>query len=484
MRKGLKLLSLIVFCMFVLSVVAGCGQGNTDKGATTAAATTEAATTAPAPSVYAENGLPMDGEVTLKVGFWESGYGKEWFDYATQTFSQKFPNVKFDVTSSPTVTEVIKTKLAAGNDDDMFDICYYGWAQLAKEGKVEPLTDLWDRAPYDVPDKKLKDVAIAGLVDSLQKYNGELYYMPLTTAICGLFFDQALFDENGWNKSPKTWDEFLALCEAIKAKGIAPITYAGVYDYESFVFDAKRFEIAAMNGNADYVKNDLVYAAPYYTSPENLERWKRQSELGKKGYFADGIVGMNHTQSQMMAIQHKAAMVISGDWIENEMKDSTPEGFKWGYMDIPFINQADQTQYVATNPAYTLIVYSKKPDLNKKWAKEFLLWLTTMDVQKSMVEKGGALSMRSDYLDDATRAAALKSSQKSIFEYMSSHKVQLVNIWTKELALTHPSYGKATKLVMDNNGLMSLGKKDYTPILEEAETLIQEAVAAAKAEAK
>ncbi|CAM3404205.1 hypothetical protein [Marinicrinis lubricantis] len=72
--------------------------------------------------VYAENGLPKHTEVTLKVGFFRAGMGQEWFDYAMDTFKEKFPNVSFDVISSPNISDIIGTKISSQDDEDMFDL--------------------------------------------------------------------------------------------------------------------------------------------------------------------------------------------------------------------------------------------------------------------------------------------------------------------------------------------------------------------------
>ena len=57
-----------------------------------------------------ENGLPKNEEVTLKVGFFVGGYGREWFDYAVESFTAKYPNVKVDITASADMKTILSTK--------------------------------------------------------------------------------------------------------------------------------------------------------------------------------------------------------------------------------------------------------------------------------------------------------------------------------------------------------------------------------------
>ena len=60
------------------------------------------------------------------------------------------------------------------------------------------------------------------------RIDGKLYGLPLGYACWTIFYNQAMFREHGWAE-PRTWDEFFALCERIKAAGIAPVSLTGIY---------------------------------------------------------------------------------------------------------------------------------------------------------------------------------------------------------------------------------------------------------------
>src|SRR5690606_34721013 len=101
------------------------------------------------------------------------------------------------------------------------------------------------------------------------------------------------------------------------------------------VFNVLQFDLAKANGSFDtYLNNFRNYDGPQLTTEENKEAWSRMYEFGKQGYFPAGVAALNHTQSQMQVMQHKAAMVATGDWVGNEMTEFTPEGFTWGFMSI------------------------------------------------------------------------------------------------------------------------------------------------------
>ena len=71
---------------------------------------------------------------------------------------------------------------------------------------------------------------------------------------------------------------------------------------------------------------------------ENLEpdAWKAPAvtevlealyQLAERGYLLPGWEGLDHIQSQNEWLQGKAVFIPVGTWLENEMKDSIPEGF-------------------------------------------------------------------------------------------------------------------------------------------------------------
>jgi raffinose/stachyose/melibiose transport system substrate-binding protein len=55
-----------------------------------------------------------------------------------------------------------------------------------------------------------------------------VYALPYAANAAGVLYNKDMFEENGW-EIPETWDEFISLCDTIKAQGITPI-YLGFKD--------------------------------------------------------------------------------------------------------------------------------------------------------------------------------------------------------------------------------------------------------------
>ncbi|WP_068775102.1 ABC transporter substrate-binding protein [Paenibacillus sp. FJAT-26967] len=429
-----------------------------------------------------ENGLPKDQQVTLKYGFFQGGLGREYMDYAIKTFTEKYPNVKIDMTASPDIANILSTKMSAGKDDDMFDLFNRepsgGIVALAKAGKLEPLDDLWERKLPDLPDKTVKDSLMDGFFESANRVDGKTYEISTSGSFGGLFFNKKLFEKNGWNQNPKTWGEFNSLLADIKSDGVIPVTFPGVYpNYFDWAFGtSKLFELADAKGTFDaFNKNYQNYTLPEYLSPESIERWNRIYELGKKGYFPEGLPALTHTQSQMQVIQGEAAMVSTGSHVENEMKKSAPADFEWGYMAVPFVEKSDQTIWVRSGTTNGNFIWAGKPDLNKKWAREFILWQMTLDVQQFTAEKAGALPLRKDLVENPERAEKLQSSARAVLKYIKENKARAYKA-SRSVSISDPSYKQATKLIDEATTKIFLGKQDPLPVLQQAEELLKKSL--------
>src|SRR5690606_1709255 len=132
-------------------------------------------------------------EVTLKYGFFEGGLGRDWVDYAIETFEEKYPNVTIEIQASPDMSQILSTRISAGDDEEMFDLFNRqpkgGAVSLAESGKLEPLDDVWDMALPDV-DKNVREMMMDGLYDSVNRIDGVSYEIPTSASVGGLFFNK------------------------------------------------------------------------------------------------------------------------------------------------------------------------------------------------------------------------------------------------------------------------------------------------------
>lgn len=468
-KRSIKLLALLLSGLLAASALAGCAKGKEkeeDKQSTGTGGSSE---------VYAENGLPKNEKVTLKVAFFEAGYGREYVDELAAAFSKKFPNVKIELTASPKIGDIINPKIAANDNEDMYDFFLPSGVKtqdLINAGKLEAF-DILDREPYDMKGSKLRDLIPSAAYENMAlDEKGNPYAINMSAAMRGLFYDKAFFKQNGWNENPKTWSEFLALCESIKAKGVSPIISFG--NYIDYMTKPKILEMAEVVGDKDMEKNFVEYGVPFYSSKAYVELYKRVAELGSKGYFDKGTGAVSHTESQMMAIQHKVALVPSGTWIENEMKDATPEGFEWGFMTVPFRNTADQKMYGDYSASgSSFFIWKDKPELNKKWAKEFKLFMLSMEGQE-IIAKSGQIPVRIEYTKDQKKIETLEPMAKTVLNYYEKNSVELFNQGFHTHTINDPNFSQWNKLYFETIPGIAKGEvKDIEAKLKEIDSYLE-----------
>jgi len=101
-----------------------------------------------------------------------------------------------------------------------------------------------------------------------------------------------LFAEKGW-EYPETWDDMLALCETIKADGMAPWTYQGKYPYY-MEFGLLDQMVQTIGGEEAWKKVDNLEDGAW-EQEAILTSLGHMQELHSNGFIMNGTEALNHT---------------------------------------------------------------------------------------------------------------------------------------------------------------------------------------------
>lgn len=263
---------------------------------------------------------PLTGK--LEVVAFQGGYGIDFYQKAAEEFAVKHPNLEINVTGNPRVWEQLRPRFVGG---DPPDLVFPGWGMdhwsLAAEGQLLSLDEALDSPAFD-GNGTWRETFEPELL-KLGQLNGKQWVLPYYVMALGWWHDPKVFQANGW-QVPATWEQLLALCEKIKAKNIAPITYQGKYPY--YMIDGMLLPWAHSVGGPAAVQDaqDLVPGA--WKSPAMLKAAEMIVELRDKGYLQKGATAMSHTEAQQEFLQGRAAMVPCGTWLFSEMRQVMPEG--------------------------------------------------------------------------------------------------------------------------------------------------------------
>jgi N-acetylglucosamine transport system substrate-binding protein len=389
-------LGITIAALSLLVSLVGCGTGNGGGNAST-----------PESSASPENsanpvaaGLTGDFEIQYFVG----GYGDAWWKDVIGQFQKANPELKIKESAGPVINDQMKPRWIQGNPPDVVYIDGAGSnpRQMIEDDQLMDITD-WVKEAKNPDGEKILDI----MISQPEVYSDRTYNVPLVFGAYGNYYDQALLESKGW-EVPKDYDGFLALSTKIKEAGIMPYIHAGVYPeyiHGGFLFPA----IVSANGDDAGILRDMGdLKEGVYASEPVMKALSQLSEISKLGYIDPASPALNHTDSQMMFLQHKAAFIPNGLWLESEMKKDTPADFKYGY--IPSVTQTKDGKYVAF--PYTSTMAIAKKAKNPEAAKAFIEFVFTKQNSLSWAEKTGALMNVKADLDSSSAGDIAKTAMK------------------------------------------------------------------------
>jgi N-acetylglucosamine transport system substrate-binding protein len=321
------------------------------------------------------------GEQVMEGVFFQGGYGLQWVFDTAEEFERAHPNIKAFVWGNPRAWDQTRPRFLSGNPPDVFwgihNINF--WVNL-DNGLVANLDSLMDSPAYGQEHLSFKETFMSGSLQEGQ-YEGRQYFLPITYAVNGIWYNQRMFEEHGW-QVPKTWDALLVLCAHIKeTTAIAPFTHQGKYpSYFGMIY---RGLIYKLGGEALLVDLDNLEPGAWQR-PEVIKAAHLSRQIIADGYVLEGSSSFSHTEAQMIWLQEKAAMIPCGTWLESEMKNALPPGFEMRIMPVPgFIDGAGGlgAMEASAGPAFWVPTDAAHPEsgmeylrilLSRKMAGNFL----------------------------------------------------------------------------------------------------------------
>lgn len=319
MKKGLALL---MSASLVLATMAGCGAQSTDNGSSNANST-------------AKNDNKTEATTTIQMITWSNAGTVDVLKVLNEKFTEETGiAVELTEVASTEYESLLNTRLSA-NDVDIF--CYTtdsrAFAQPVVDwAPTEPLTwesiitggNALDLSGYDW----IKNWNTGAEVC---RYNDGIYGIATgMTLMNGIFYNKQMFADNGW-EVPTTWDEFIALCETIKAAGINPLT-AGGGDTWPVQMISNAIVHTVEEGGEDALAKDLWTGARTYTDEKSLKIFERELQI--LSYMEDGYMSVPYSDVPARLVAGKAAMLYDGSWNAAQIEAVDPN-FEYDYFALP-----------------------------------------------------------------------------------------------------------------------------------------------------
>ncbi len=338
--KKRKLIVLMLCVSLVLSLaVFGCGGTNAPESDTAAV----------------DNSV--EDTANLNIMYYAMGYGTQWMEALVKAFEEKYPGVNVNLEIVRTAG-VIENSLRNPdyNDVDLYFSKSEGYGTLNSFAKMynggQSMRDLTELYNTTIPgeDRTISQKLFPGLRkmcqvggrDTEDAADDTYYWMPYVAGNHCLFYNEDVINnalgEGNW-KLPRTTDELMELCEALKAKdcvffvpGMVDYWSTSLYQiwwaqYEGFENYTKFYEGIGYNPS---MKREEQNSNKIFNQPGRLASAQLCHDFLNydAGYVIQnaaeiGINRLNEYQTRFMIQKYNYALYVAGDWLMQEVQNNT-----------------------------------------------------------------------------------------------------------------------------------------------------------------
>ena len=207
--------------------------------------------------------------------------------------------VKFEAFPNEQYPTILSTALAGGKGADVLHTrAYGGLEQLARAGYVRPLNDA-------VPE--LAGFPAAALASTSLRADKRVYSVPFASQTLGLFINRDVFARAGVTP-PTTWQEMLALCRALKTRGITPLANG---TQSPFMTEMLTSTVTNPFLGEAFIA-DIRAGRATFEDPRYIAALERLLEL--REFMPQGFSGVDYPTMQQLFVSGRAAMFLGGSF--------------------------------------------------------------------------------------------------------------------------------------------------------------------------
>src|SRR6266508_2398943 len=384
MRRRFSLFGL--FAVLVL-VAAACGGGG--GGETGAAGTTGGG---------AECG---SGSISL-MGIWVATEQQS-IQAVLDGFKEKCPDVtvKYNPAGDNIVT-VLATAVQGGNPPDLATIAQPGTIkEYAQRGEIKPIDFAKDTITQNYSQSNV----------DLGTFEGKLYSFLFKGANKStVWYNVPAFEDAGV-EPPKTWEDFLAAAETIKASGVPAYSIGGA---DGWTLTDLFENIYIRTAGPEMYDQLATHEIPWTDQTVKDALTEMAKILGDTDNIFGGKQGALQTDfptsvTNAFGDPPKAAMVLEADFVEGEILNSTKAKPETGFnvFDFPSINDSPPA---VVGGGDQVVMFKDSPA-----ARALVEYLATPEAAEIWVRRGGFSSPNKGVPESAYQAPLLRSTATAAF---------------------------------------------------------------------
>ncbi|CAN7716149.1 extracellular solute-binding protein [Paenibacillus sp. LjRoot153] len=348
-----------VALMGVVAMTALTGCGSKDEASTTASSSVPEATKAAATAKPAE-------PVKLKLAMWDTKADLDFWTEKVKEYTKLKPNVSVEVEKVPdNGGQYLKVRLAA---NDLPDLMYLKPAQfqIYKQALL-PLDDL-----NAVKNNKYPT-----------KVDGKVLGVPLVSFSEFVYYHPSIFKELGI-EVPKTFPEFMATLEKVKANGkYTPLAIGGKDDWT--FYPLMEFGPHILSGDEQFLANLAKNPAPFAAGSTFDKVGKVIKEIADKKYAGPDALSVSFDQSTQSFEANKSAMIALGQWYYASYMEKVKKDDDLAVFPLPF-RETTSTDLQSIMMSDNNVGINKNTK-NLEEAKAFYEWMFSKDVYTPFINK-------------------------------------------------------------------------------------------------
>ncbi len=386
-------------------------------------------------------GLKKEDKVVLKMISWRVS-DTETMNALLSRYSQINPNVTIEFSGIKTMdyNTLVKSRSTTTKSPDLLFVkSYNSGMELFEEGYILDISSIKDI------DKNFSALGIEAWSDK----NGKKFAVPLTAVSHSVYYNKDIFERYGIYEFPKTWEEFLLVCEVLKSNGITPLanSIGDKWHLNEVLFmgllpnfiGGSEGRIAYEEGDRNFNDENMIQAL---TALKDLHP-----------YLPDDYRSMITIDSMEMFQSGNAAMIIDGSW---SILDFKPVLFELGIDLIPA--PKNKQTYMVFHPDQGIAISSKT-----KYPKEALKFLEWASSEKGIEVVNNYMSIGFFPLSKNTPKTIDNDANKFI-SFNNESKTDIRFAWAKFMS------GKPSGYILMQDAAVSVITKEKTP--EEAADIL------------
>ena len=272
----------------------------------------------------------------------------------------------------------LKTLNASGQMPDIFE---------CRDVPVFVRADMIEPLPQD----------LLGLFETTVPVYGTVYTAPFVAQYPHvILYNKTVFDKYGINQTPKTYADFLKICDDLKSHGVTPMA-AGVADiwHIGFLY-SYFFAQYVTHGDPNYISK--VYSGKAkFDSPEMIDAMTKLQTLFQNGDMEKGFMSTKESQLVSLLVGEKAAMIYTGSWTISQIMEADPE-FKLGFFPIPDDKGNILLQGGSTSQGWALTKTAAKDPAKKAAFSAFMKYFFSKEQYTYFLKTTNAFSTTKEHM--------------------------------------------------------------------------------------